>query len=179
MEFSRQEYWSGLPFPPPGESSWPRGWTRVSWNSYIGRQIINFALLSMFNKKWELQKIHLKNDLEMLETGYFRHSRTWEATSLMSPSPFIAETLHNLNWEPQLSKSRLRNVSEQSQREKWECAAWIWSQGLAVYLGGWANSCEVKGISFVQFAFHFLTEAKIYSVIMRSGKEEFLFRQSQ
>ena len=21
MEFSRQEYWSGLPFPPPGESS--------------------------------------------------------------------------------------------------------------------------------------------------------------
>ena len=30
MEFSRQEYWSGLPFPPPGESSWPRGWTCVS-----------------------------------------------------------------------------------------------------------------------------------------------------
>ena len=23
MEFSRQEYWSGLPFPSPGESSWP------------------------------------------------------------------------------------------------------------------------------------------------------------
>ena len=22
--FSRQEYWSGLPFPSPGESSWPR-----------------------------------------------------------------------------------------------------------------------------------------------------------
>ena len=26
--FSRQEYWSGLPFPSPGESSQPRGWTR-------------------------------------------------------------------------------------------------------------------------------------------------------
>ena len=25
MEFSRQEYWSELPFPPPGESSQPRG----------------------------------------------------------------------------------------------------------------------------------------------------------
>ena len=30
MAFSRQEYWSGLPFPPPGESSRPRDWTRVS-----------------------------------------------------------------------------------------------------------------------------------------------------
>ena len=24
MEFSRHEYWSGYPFPSPGESSWPR-----------------------------------------------------------------------------------------------------------------------------------------------------------
>ena len=30
MGFSRQGYWSGLPFPSPGESSWPRDWTRVS-----------------------------------------------------------------------------------------------------------------------------------------------------
>ena len=30
MEFSRQEYWNGLPFPALGESSWPRDWTRVS-----------------------------------------------------------------------------------------------------------------------------------------------------
>ena len=30
MEFSRQEYWSGLLFPPPGESSWPRDRTHVS-----------------------------------------------------------------------------------------------------------------------------------------------------
>ena len=28
--FSRQEYWSGLLFPPPGESSWPRDRTHVS-----------------------------------------------------------------------------------------------------------------------------------------------------
>ena len=28
--FSRQEYWSGLPFPPPGDSSQPRNQTRVS-----------------------------------------------------------------------------------------------------------------------------------------------------
>ena len=30
MGFSRQEYWSGLPFPSPGESSLPRDWTQVS-----------------------------------------------------------------------------------------------------------------------------------------------------
>ena len=30
MEFSRPEYWSGLPFPSPGQSSWPRDWTQIS-----------------------------------------------------------------------------------------------------------------------------------------------------
>ena len=30
MEFSRQEYWSGLPCPPSGESSCPRDQTQVS-----------------------------------------------------------------------------------------------------------------------------------------------------
>ena len=30
MGFPRQEYWSGLPFPSPKESSWPRDQTRVS-----------------------------------------------------------------------------------------------------------------------------------------------------
>ena len=39
MRFSRQEYWSGFLFPPPGESSWPRDWTQDSWVSCIGKQI--------------------------------------------------------------------------------------------------------------------------------------------
>ena len=30
MEFSRQECWSGLPFPSPGDLPWPRDQTRVS-----------------------------------------------------------------------------------------------------------------------------------------------------
>ena len=34
--FSREEYWSGLPFPPPGESSWPGDWTRISYVSCRG-----------------------------------------------------------------------------------------------------------------------------------------------
>ena len=37
MGFSRQEYWSELPFPSPGGSSWPRDWTRVSCT---GRRIL-------------------------------------------------------------------------------------------------------------------------------------------
>ena len=38
MMFSRQEYWSALPCPPPGESSWPRDGTHVSYVSCIGRR---------------------------------------------------------------------------------------------------------------------------------------------
>ena len=37
MEFSRQKYWSGLPFPTPRGSSWPRDRTHISC---IGRQIL-------------------------------------------------------------------------------------------------------------------------------------------
>ena len=40
VEFSRQEYWNGLPFPTPGESSQPRDQARISCISYIGRQIL-------------------------------------------------------------------------------------------------------------------------------------------
>ena len=35
MGFSRQEYWSGLWFPPPGGSSWPKDWTHISCISCI------------------------------------------------------------------------------------------------------------------------------------------------
>ena len=38
MEFSRQEYWSGLPFPPPEKISWPRDWTQVSCSCYVARK---------------------------------------------------------------------------------------------------------------------------------------------
>ena len=39
--FSRQEYWSRLPFLPPGESSQPRDRTCVSCVSCIGRRILS------------------------------------------------------------------------------------------------------------------------------------------
>ena len=40
MGFPRQEYWIGLSFLPPGESSWPRDQTCGSCGSCIGRQIL-------------------------------------------------------------------------------------------------------------------------------------------
>ena len=39
MGFFRQEYWSRLPFPPPG-IPWLRDWTHVSYASCIGRQVL-------------------------------------------------------------------------------------------------------------------------------------------
>ena len=41
MGFSRQEYWSGLPFHSPGESCWPRDRTCVSCVFCIGERILN------------------------------------------------------------------------------------------------------------------------------------------
>ena len=45
--FSRQEYWSGLPVPSPGESSQPRDWTLVSciagrhFNLWATREVLS------------------------------------------------------------------------------------------------------------------------------------------
>ena len=55
MGFSRQEYWSGLPFPSPGESSRPMNWTQVS--RFAGRCFTNWAmrcfyLLSFPERSW-------------------------------------------------------------------------------------------------------------------------------
>ena len=40
MRYSRQEYWSGLPCPPPGDLPDPGIWTCVSYASCIGRWIL-------------------------------------------------------------------------------------------------------------------------------------------
>ena len=40
MKFSRQEYWNRLPFPSPGDSSWPWDQSHISCLSCFGRQIL-------------------------------------------------------------------------------------------------------------------------------------------
>ena len=46
MGFSRQEYWSGLPFPSPGDSSQPKDWTRVS--HIVGTRFTIWATREVF-----------------------------------------------------------------------------------------------------------------------------------
>ena len=48
IEFSRQEYWSELPFATPGDLSHPG---IEPWVSYIGRQILNHFVT------WEAQAL--------------------------------------------------------------------------------------------------------------------------
>ena len=43
MEFSRQEYWSELPFPTPGDLPKPVDQTHVTWVAFTGRQILYFC----------------------------------------------------------------------------------------------------------------------------------------
>ena len=40
LGLSRQEYWSGLPCPPPGDGIFLTQRTRISYVSYIGRQVL-------------------------------------------------------------------------------------------------------------------------------------------
>ena len=61
VEFSRQEYWRGLPFPSPGDLPRPRGRICISLVSCIGRQVLHHychtmphygkPLLRIFNMK--------------------------------------------------------------------------------------------------------------------------------
>ena len=51
MGFSRQEYWSGLPCPPPGNPPQPRDWVCISYVACICRQVLYHSrhLRSPFN----------------------------------------------------------------------------------------------------------------------------------
>ena len=59
MEFFRQEYWSGLPFPPPGGSSQPRDGTRISCVSCI---------TGGFFTRWTLRKPLGREDCAFVTT---------------------------------------------------------------------------------------------------------------
>ena len=75
MDFSRQEHWSGLPCPSPGEYSWPRDQTRISC---IGKWILccwatrdatlslrrenhagDFTFLRKSPQRWEAAVFHI------------------------------------------------------------------------------------------------------------------------
>jgi len=52
MGFSRREYWSGLPSPPPGEATIPRGQTK-EWSWIYALCYRQDAVASLFTK-WKI-----------------------------------------------------------------------------------------------------------------------------
>ena len=81
MGFSRQEYWSGLPFPSPGESSQPRDRTQVS---HIAGRCFNLwatrEALSVYRK---MQKSGLTESI-----AFVCNSAIWSQYSVFSHPEF-------------------------------------------------------------------------------------------
>ena len=62
MGFPRQEYWSQLPFPTPGESSQPRDQTCALLHWQVGSLLLRHVLISYIpiqNKKLKKSWLHL------------------------------------------------------------------------------------------------------------------------
>ena len=75
LEFSRQAYWRGLPFPYSRGSPQPRDWTPISCTSCIGRWILYHCVT------WEPQKnrwqVTIQNlFLQSMEKSVFSYIRT-------------------------------------------------------------------------------------------------------
>ena len=70
MGFPRQDYWSGLPFSSPGESSRPRDWTCISC---ITRRILYYWAIREVPKSW----VHTGKLLFPLNHNNFSHNPLW------------------------------------------------------------------------------------------------------
>ena len=71
--FSKQEYWSGLPCPPPRESSWPRHWTRVFYASCIGRRVLYTSAAREAQLTRQSIRVHKKLSLSVKDNSI----KTW------------------------------------------------------------------------------------------------------
>ena len=86
MGFSRQEHWSGLPFPSPGDLPWPRDQTQVSC---IGRQVLyHWATREALSWSWQQSNWNINWEQSML---YFKeaYSET-DAVTIVSAPTLIA-----------------------------------------------------------------------------------------
>ena len=86
MEFSRQEYWSGLPFPIPGDLPSPAiEPMSITCVSYIGRWILYHCTT------WEAPHIALMTRQKLLQLG-------WEVLIYPLKSPDTAPSGSHLFW---------------------------------------------------------------------------------
>ena len=98
--FSRQEYRSGLPFPSPGESFWPRDWTQVSctasrfltfWGprQHIKKQRQHFADTGPWSQSYGFSSSHLW----VWELG---HKEGWALKNWSFQTVVLEKTLESL-----------------------------------------------------------------------------------
>ena len=98
--FSRQEYRSGLPFPSPGESFWPRDWTQVSYTAsrfltfwgprqHIKKQRQHFADTGPWSQSYGFSSSHLW----VWELG---HKEGWALKNWSFQTVVLEKTLESL-----------------------------------------------------------------------------------
>ena len=86
MGFSRQEYWSGFPFPSPGESSHPRDQTHISCVSCFGRWVLYHyshleSLLTghtYIKKVFKKRRYHRLGDLNLSKNAFSLSPGGWK-----------------------------------------------------------------------------------------------------
>ena len=88
MGFSRQEYWSGLPFPAAGLSSQPRDRSYISYLSCIGQ--VGSLPLAPPGKPYKLGKIHSCLTLQQFyKTGIIIPTLLTKQKNLRRAKPFL------------------------------------------------------------------------------------------
>ena len=109
MGFSRQEYWSGLPVPSPGESSQPRARTQVScivdrhFTIWATREVLNYCIIivSFKNMPFIVCQLWLNKLFENLlgketYTTLVNIKKKWNVTEL-KPKYYTNESLSMLS----------------------------------------------------------------------------------
>ena len=99
MRFSRQEYWSRLPCPPPKYLPWPKDWTHISSVSCTGRQetFTTWPEKSMCRVKVNSMgygfrpKVGLQEAINYINWEYWEESHCWRRTSRGPHSSFTSK----------------------------------------------------------------------------------------
>ena len=97
--FSIQEYWSGLLFPSPGESFWPRDRTWVSCipgrhiNLWATREVLGSPL--KIKGKEEIEKVGLKLNIQKTKVMASSPITSWQMEKNGNSSRFYSPVLQN------------------------------------------------------------------------------------
>ena len=141
--FSRQEYWSGLPFPSPGESSQAEDRTSVSSISCTGRQILyHWVTREALSKQMAFffffffENFHVKEAFLWLLFGIFKFS----ALLFLSFEAILRKSKGHLN----TSAAILRQWLQYPDGTKWLRGRTWWTRGWTQVpvLGGMQGDVE-------------------------------------